>query len=465
MKNLIQAAVVTLFAASTAQAQQAVQWKVSDGGNGHWYQWIHQLSGVSWAMARDACLDDGGHLATPTSMAENQFVFGLTLPTSLWPYRFGPWLGGYQDLAAADFSEPAGGWRWVTGEAWAWTAWWPGEPTNFYCVTSGEDKLHYIDYQPMWNDITNLAGDCEQPNWSYIVEWSADCNSDGIVDYGQCLDGSLPDYNGDNVPDCCERNEPCTVGYYPRQWRVEDGGNGHWYELVISGPLTWGAARNRAETRGGYLATPTSPAENAFIIPLANHPEAWVQDCCGNTNGPWLGGYQPLDAAEQAPWKWVSDEPWGWAGWAAGEPNNGYQPGILVTMMAGYPPLNQSYRGWADAYATGTSPQDSTTYPVSLSYIAEYSADCNNDGIVDYGQILTGQLADLDSNGVPDICQQPTCVDADIYRDFNVNGADLGILLSQWGPNTPLTESDLNNDGVVNGADLGILLSFWGACP
>jgi hypothetical protein len=38
-------------------------------------------------------------------------------------------------------------------------------------------------------------------------------------------------------------------------------------------------------------------------------------------------------------------------------------------------------------------------------------------------------------------------------------------MLSQWGPNTPLTESDLNKDGFVNGADLGILLAFWGACP
>jgi hypothetical protein len=97
--------------------------------------------------------------------------------------------------------------------------------------------------------------------------------------------------------------------------------------------------------------------------------------------------------------------------------------------------------------------------------IFEWSADCNSDGIVDYGQILTGQLADLDLNGVPDICQQPTCVDADLFRDFNVNGADLGILLSQWGPNSPLTVSDINSDGFVNGADLGILLSFWGACP
>jgi hypothetical protein len=56
-------------------------------------------------------------------------------------------------------------------------------------------------------------------------------------------------------------------------------------------------------------------------------------------------------------------------------------------------------------------------------------------------------------------------VAADLFRDFNVNGADLGILLSQWGPNTALTVSDINSDGVVNGADLGILLSFWGACP
>jgi hypothetical protein len=100
-----------------------------------------------------------------------------------------------------------------------------------------------------------------------------------------------------------------------------------------------------------------------------------------------------------------------------------------------------------------------------ISYIIEWSADCNGDGIADYGQILQGELSDVNVDGVPDICQQPTCVAADIYRDFNVNGADLGILLSQWGPNTPLTESDLDGDGVVNGADLGILLSFWGACP
>jgi len=53
----------------------------------------------------------------------------------------------------------------------------------------------------------------------------------------------------------------------------------------------------------------------------------------------------------------------------------------------------------------------------------------------------------------------------DLFADRVVNGADLGILLSQWGPATTTTVSDLNRDGVVNGADLGLLLSNWGPCP
>jgi hypothetical protein len=72
-----------------------------------------------------------------------------------------------------------------------------------------------------------------------------------------------------------------------------------------------------------------------------------------------------------------------------------------------------------------------------------------------------GYLADIGEFPVP----TPTCIDADFFRDFNVNGADLGILLSQWGAATPQTVSDLNCNGMVDGADLGILLSFWGPCP
>jgi hypothetical protein len=74
------------------------------------------------------------------------------------------------------------------------------------------------------------------------------------------------------------------------------------------------------------------------------------------------------------------------------------------------------------------------------------------------------------SSGSPDIVATVkltvtgTC-SADLFADQVVNGADLGILLSQWGDATPTTISDINRDGVVNGADLGILLSQWGPCP
>jgi hypothetical protein len=45
-----------------------------------------------------------------------------------------------------------------------------------------------------------------------------------------------------------------------------------------------------------------------------------------------------------------------------------------------------------------------------------------------------------------------------------VNGADLGILLAQWGLAPAETVSDLNRDGRVSGADLGYLLNAWGPC-
>ena len=42
--------------------------------------------------------------------------------------------------------------------------------------------------------------------------------------------------------------------------------------------------------------------------------------------------------------------------------------------------------------------------------IIEYSADCNGDGIVDYGQILDGTFNDVDGNGIPDCCDDFSCI-------------------------------------------------------
>ena len=55
------------------------------------------------------------------------------------------------------------------------------------------------------------------------------------------------------------------------------------------------------------------------------------------------------------------------------------------------------------------------------------------------------------------VCTDP--LPADLNADGSVNGADLGILLSNWG-NPGI--GDLNHDNIVDGSDLGILLASWG---
>jgi formylglycine-generating enzyme required for sulfatase activity len=99
--------------------------------------------------------------------------------------------------------------------------------------------------------------------------------------------------------------------------------------------------------------------------------------------------------------------------------------------------------------------------------------DCNGNGNDDRIEIAQGLLVDSNADAVPDICQcgsmpeLPNCCIGDIFADGIVNGGDLGVLLSYWGPTTASAASrscDLDNNNIVNGADLGMLLSNWGAC-
>jgi len=55
-----------------------------------------------------------------------------------------------------------------------------------------------------------------------------------------------------------------------------------------------------------------------------------------------------------------------------------------------------------------------------------------------------------------------TCA-IDLSGDGRINGADLGLLLNNWGPcpQTGPCIADLNGDSDVDGADLGILLNAW----
>jgi formylglycine-generating enzyme required for sulfatase activity len=97
-------------------------------------------------------------------------------------------------------------------------------------------------------------------------------------------------------------------------------------------------------------------------------------------------------------------------------------------------------------------------------------ADCNNNSVGDACEIAAG-APDFNQDTIPDTCQcstipsLPTCCLGDLDHDGEVGGADIGLLLSNWGPCDSTCLYDLNNDDKVNGGDLGLLLSGWGPCP
>ena len=181
------ASLVGVGAASAADST-AVQWKVSDGGNGHWYQFSNQK--IGWNASSILALNKAGYLATITSENENTFIYNYLNVLDLWNGERGPLLGGFQDKNSPNYSEPSGGWTWVTGEAWNFENWYPGgkpttggEPNNSSGQSPGEEDFLAMDKRSEicgWNDMNGLI---DGPYNGLLIEWSADCNGDGSVDY------------------------------------------------------------------------------------------------------------------------------------------------------------------------------------------------------------------------------------------------------------------------------------------
>jgi hypothetical protein len=116
--------------------------------NKHYYQLIKANRALTWFEAKNAAANQklqgmSGYLATITSQAEHKFIadnFTLNVQ-NVMPST--TWLGGYQNQ---DAPEPSGGWRWVTGEPWAFTQWAPQEPND----AGGEHFLQWAEAG--WND-------------------------------------------------------------------------------------------------------------------------------------------------------------------------------------------------------------------------------------------------------------------------------------------------------------------------
>jgi hypothetical protein len=201
-------AVMALACAGPALAQDAAQWRVENGGNGHWYAELNQER--VWPDANNEAEELGATLVTVTSLAEFQFLVsdsGLDIS-----HRFG---GAFQDLEAADYDEPYGGWRWVTGEAFDWNVMNAfmnaddcpgGSPGACGCGPSGmQNSLLVCCVGGVLDDVGDgLIGGCDSIPRKSVIEWSADCNGDGVTDACEILAGAIDTNPADGIPDSCQ---------------------------------------------------------------------------------------------------------------------------------------------------------------------------------------------------------------------------------------------------------------------
>ncbi len=456
MRGLQNVVVVSSLAlAGATHAQNAVQWRVEDGGNGHWYGIIGGGGTIGWHESRGQAQSVGADLTSVDSDAEWGFIRQIGSSPTAWNRGHGPWLGGYQDESAADFSEPAGGWRWVTGGSLVFTAWMDGQPSND-CDSNPENYLHMYGSPSnvVWNDIGEASTCSSFPVRAAVIEWSADCNNDGIVDYGQILAGTLADANQNNIPDCCEAGSPCPGSAV--QWRVEDGGNGHWYQGVgTANGIGWASAQVACVSAGGSLVSIGTAAESSWLYEtIACRVNLW--SVVGPyIVGPWIGA-----RGASGNWRWDDGTPWNYSAWFPGEgPPNGDPGEQFAHFYNGGGPVVVPNNSWADYF----------DLPFIHSYLIEWSADCNNDSIIDYGQILAGTLADANQNNIPDCCEPGASCDpcpGDVDESGAVNAVDLAAILNTWGSDGgKYSGADIDGNGTVDASDLTAVLSSWGACP
>jgi hypothetical protein len=149
---------VALLLPNIADAELVV-WE----GNGHGYELIIDSGGLDWDQANAAAQAMGGHLATLTSEAENDFVYDIAISdTAGWGNGSAPWYGPF--LGGQYMNNE---WTWITGEVWDYENWSLNEPGNNsqgHLMFMGDGSSELISNG--WGDVSNsdISG-------SYIVEY------------------------------------------------------------------------------------------------------------------------------------------------------------------------------------------------------------------------------------------------------------------------------------------------------
>jgi sugar lactone lactonase YvrE len=113
----------------------------------------------------------------------------------------------------------------------------------------------------------------------------------------------------------------------PVQWSVAEGGNGHWYDLVMPDSprfsYTWSQARAASDSMTwlglqGYLATVTSPGEGEFLRDSFSSQLVDLHGPGEHSKYAWIGLFAQTPVSG---FQWVTGEPLNFTDWAPAEPN------------------------------------------------------------------------------------------------------------------------------------------------
>ena len=173
--------------------QISIDAPVVNPNNGHAYYVVNQATDWDTAKTAAEALTFGsftGHLVTIQDQAELDWIMGNLNVTR-------PWIGLYQNTASSSYSEPTGGWEWVTGEPFTFDNWAAGEPND---NPAGENTAEMFG-NGEWNDIQSFNA------WtnSYIVEFDGGggpalfCSPANVNSTGNAVTLASSDQSGPGV--------------------------------------------------------------------------------------------------------------------------------------------------------------------------------------------------------------------------------------------------------------------------
>ena len=175
------AALLLCASVATAAAQAAAS--INYGGRDYA---LYETS-CSWEEAKNFCEEQGGHLATITSRAEEKAIRSLLKSGSKKNY----WIGGHKVGKSGQFS-------WITGEKFSFTNWISGAPDS--SNMGKKNALLIYRSSGNWKDENGdkPAGKAASAqSFGFICEWEGDMPAEG----GIAAAGTAKDKRADDDPD------------------------------------------------------------------------------------------------------------------------------------------------------------------------------------------------------------------------------------------------------------------------